>query len=394
MWLALCLGRFWVNKQMCLGEHPGMSLTIACNVGGASGYSLRTNRWTEMVGSCPDERSGEMSVVSDGVWQDVVVSVHRTIMQTGFVEGMPFTFVHDSAAMRLAHLITAPLAFGAVAALLPVATASAADTNTLHINEILVNPEGTDSPKEYVELKGAPSAVIPANTYLVFIEANTTAPGDVQNIFNLSGLTLGSNGFLVIRQNGSPYPVAAGATVVTGTGTGFSGAAGFLADTGTDIENEGYTALLINSATAPTLANDVDANNDGTTDGTVYGAWTVLDGVAALDTATASPNFAYAPASFFDGEWVGRPTGDPSGLVQSDWVGSGFSNTQTVIPFAIDETTVPASYSGKLLDHVGGPNFPAPETEVDQFSNAALIAMMVVGAAGAAVVLRRRPRTI
>ena len=42
----------------------------------------------------------------------------------------------------------------------------------------------------------------------------------------------------------------------------------------------------------------------------------MLDAVSALDPL-ADPG--YAEAKFFDGDWVGRPTGDPSGLDKVSW---------------------------------------------------------------------------
>ncbi len=287
-------------------------------------------------------------------------------------------------------LIGAAVAGGLLGAF--VAPAGAASPDALHINEIHHNPEGTDGPNEYVELRGAPNSTIPANTYLVFVEGDTgtAGPGDVQNIFNLSGLTLGSNGFLLLRQNGSPYTVDPAATVVSGTsGTGFIGAAGFQADTGGDIENESFTALLVTAPTAPALTNDIDADNNGTADGTAYASWTILDAVASLDPLA---DYGYATAKFFDAEWLGRPTGDPSGLDQADWVGSAFANSTPLPPAAtLNESTVPAAYSGFALDHIGGPNWPAPDPVVPE---APLAVMLPVGAAaltaGYLLVQRRR----
>ncbi len=75
------------------------------------------------------------------------------------------------------------------------------------INEVLFNPTGTDAPNEYIEFRGPANAAIPAGTYFVAIEGDGTPdnPGDVQTIINLSGLTFGSNGFLVLLQNGEGY---------------------------------------------------------------------------------------------------------------------------------------------------------------------------------------------
>ena len=61
------------------------------------------------------------------------------------------------------------------------------------INELLVNPPGNDAPNEYIEIRGNANEVLAASTYLLGIEGDFGAnAGDVQDIFDLSGLTLGS----------------------------------------------------------------------------------------------------------------------------------------------------------------------------------------------------------
>ena len=254
------------------------------------------------------------------------------------------------------------------------------------------NPEGTDAPNEYVEIKGTPGAVIPAGTYLVFIEgdAGTPNPGDLNSLFNLSGLTLGSNGYLLLLQTGHTYGTTPGinpaATVVVGTGAGFTGLPGFASDAGGDIENESYTALLVNSATAPALTTDIDSDNNGVADGATYASWTVLDAVATLDPLAT--DLGYAVAKFSDAEWVGRPTGDPSGTAQADWVGAGFPGAQPA-PYALFGAD-PTGYEGELLDHLGGPNFPGPDPVVPDLALPALGAVTMLGMAAAAGMLRRR----
>ena len=190
--------------------------------------------------------------------------------------------------------------FDAVRAFFGMSETTSADAPTVgppFINEILFNPPGTDGPNEYVEIRGVANSTIAANTYLVGIEGDSSGPGDVQLIFNLSGLTFGSNGYLIIRQMGNTYVVDGAATSITATGTGFTGAAGFQADgTATDIENASASFLLIQAATAPLLTDDIDADNDGVADGAVYGAWTIIDaGAGVVDNATDS---AYTPVVF------------------------------------------------------------------------------------------------
>jgi Ca2+-binding RTX toxin-like protein len=166
---------------------------------------------------------------------------------------------------------------------------------SITISEILFNPPGSDSPNEYIELKGTPGSTIANGTYLLGIEgdAGTPNPGDIQNIINLSGRTFGSNGLLVLRQRNSTYTVNANARNITNTGTGTgwgSGATsniGHSADGGVvEVEDSSVTFMLIQSSTAPTLSTDIDSNNDGIADGAVFSSWTVLDSVSILDGGT------------------------------------------------------------------------------------------------------------
>ena len=137
------------------------------------------------------------------------------------------------------------------------------------INEVLFDPPGTDAPNEYIEFRGPASATIPAGTYLVAIEGDSAEnPGDVQTIINLSGLSFGSNGFLVLLQNGNTYTTAAGTTVLTSTTAGFGGLPGaiFSADAAaTDLEDSSVSFLLIQAGTAPTLTDDIDTDDNGST---------------------------------------------------------------------------------------------------------------------------------
>src|SRR5262249_25393837 len=148
--------------------------------------------------------------------------------------------------------------------------------------------------------------------YLVDIEANGTTAGNganagtVNDLFNIGAMsvanrTTGTNGILVLRQQGSPYTNAGadGATVVTSTATGWSGANMFWTTNNagqTDMENPGASHLLLSidaGGSAPTLATDIDAANDGTINGAgaaVYNSWAINDSVAMLLGGTTLPN--------------------------------------------------------------------------------------------------------
>ena len=256
----------------------------------------------------------------------------------------------------------------------------------IYINEILMNPQGSDTGNEYIELRGTPNAPIPVGTYLVGIEGNAGA-GDVQDIFNLGGLTFGSNGLLLLLQKGSLYDTSAattaGTTVVTNTGAGVGWGNGVDSILGSgshngdnspaDIENASSTFLLINSSVAPLLSDDIDALDNGTPGG-VYASWTILDSLGLLSNSGA-PNFGYAAINFvrqggtaisvtgptitvLETEYGGR-VGNSTGSTTSDWISGDTTGSNDVPPYVLSTATNGVSnpaYRGTPLNHVGLPN--------------------------------------
>src|SRR5207253_1081655 len=137
------------------------------------------------------------------------------------------------------------------------------DPSPLFISEILFDPAGSGAPNQYVEVRGTPNQTIADGTYLVAINGNGS--GEVQALFDLSGLKLGPNGYLVLLQAGNSYAVADGTTVLTGTTTGFGGMNGnrFSAIGGTSLPGGSESYLLIQAPKAPQLTDDIDANDNG-----------------------------------------------------------------------------------------------------------------------------------
>lgn len=251
----------------------------------------------------------------------------------------------------------------------------------MYISELLFNPPGNapgsqDEPNEYIELRGTPGATIPGGTYLVDIEGDLSTGatiGDVTSIFDLSGLTFGSNGYLVLLQGSSPYDAAgataAGANVLTSTSAGFAGLLGgiYTSDTvpggfQTGLENASNSILLIRSAVPPQLfgANsDADSDDDGVLDNA---DWTIVDGVSVLDNDPGDAG--YAPVVFTQqsgmavAEYVGR-IGESTGQTTADWVAGALAGTAPNWTLETGNTT-PASFAGEALDHLGSFNFPAP----------------------------------
>jgi hypothetical protein len=142
------------------------------------------------------------------------------------------------------------------------------------INEININPPGTDNPCEYIEIRGTPGAAL-NNTYFVAIEGDGTPSGTADLVVNLGTRVIGSNGILIITGTTAcpGRTIAAGATQVTEAKL----------DTGTSgLENGTITFLLVTSPFPIVEGTDYDTNNDGTLEGLPAGA-IVLDAIGVID---------------------------------------------------------------------------------------------------------------
>lgn len=221
------------------------------------------------------------------------------------------------------------------------------------ISEIFFNPPGgNDAPAnnalEYIELLG-PSSYDLTNHYLIFLENendefNSQDPGVIENIFDLTGMSFGSNGYLVLAMRNSAYPIIAGTpfdiavpanpadptkaeslkTLANGahvyqnrdTGNGYgNGVTSSIGHVGQnlDIEGSGFTAMLIHvdpllGGVAPVLNQDLDLDNLGL-DPLPIG-WSILDsiGVFGEDDETAFGRL-YAKVNFGPGTILGAPGG-------------------------------------------------------------------------------------
>lgn len=192
------------------------------------------------------------------------------------------------------------------------------------INEIYLDPPSSfDSTHEYIELRGTPGASL-ADHYLVILENEVSAtanPGQIEAFFDLGSLSdpfFGSNGFLTLRQAGSPFNnlnplsnnqinTATGAT----WGSGAQSSVGF-SDENNDgiIENSGGTFLLIKNnggtASKPAITTpnliDLDANDDKILDDNIYTQnWTILDSIGFNGESSDINGYLYAPVNFSPG---------------------------------------------------------------------------------------------
>lgn len=284
--------------------------------------------------------------------------------------------------------------------LLLVLFAQVAIAQNLVISEIMVNPSGTDSPYEYIELRGDPGVTIAADTYLIQVEGDSNDPGDVESngdasngctvnndgttpcpqggIIDLSGVTIGSNGYVVILTTGHDYIVDPDATILFDVTDG-------------DLEGQSHSFLLVNTNGngAPSSSDDIDDDNDGEIDAAYTSIWTFIDGVSFIDDDDAN-EYAYGNVIFAESAAVATLLHPASSTVIStdtqydyaarignstgsvvdndasndavDWVGGDVPSSTTsprVWVMGSNSSAVrthPESWEGSELNHIGGPN--------------------------------------
>ncbi len=145
------------------------------------------------------------------------------------------------------------------------------------LNEISVNPPGTDQPFEFVELEGTPSSTL-NQVYFVSVEGDpgTANPGSVTAVFNMTNISFGSNGLILIEGATPGFPNVDGATTIDQQ-TAF--------DSASVLQNGSNSFLVIFSPTPITSGTDLDPTNSGAL--TLPSGASVLDGVGWSDPGTA-----------------------------------------------------------------------------------------------------------
>jgi hypothetical protein len=159
-----------------------------------------------------------------------------------------------------------------------------ATNSAVLLNEILVNPIGTDDSREYVELIGPPGASLNGLTILE-VSGNGTNIGKIFWARNLAGTNLGANGLLLIGENyQSFWPAWTGVPSATA-----------LLDMNHPrgrLDNDTTTFLLVTNFTGA-VDDDLDTNDDGTFDTVPFDL--ILDSVGWLDGSIGDR--VYSPAS-------------------------------------------------------------------------------------------------
>lgn len=171
------------------------------------------------------------------------------------------------------------------------------------INEMFIDPPGSEAAREYIELRGPAGASL-ANHWLVVVEsdnnsADTGGAGSLDIAIDLSSATFGSNGYLVMRRaSGSPYTINPSSNTFELPSTLF--------------ENGGGTYMLIDKGTGPSpfagMVLDGNVDNDEnpatTRDGLDFPGvgqegWTIRDSIGYYsETYEAVFGRTYAPVAF------------------------------------------------------------------------------------------------
>ncbi|WP_378172251.1 T9SS type A sorting domain-containing protein [Aquimarina sp. SS2-1] len=272
------------------------------------------------------------------------------------------------------------------------------NAQSIFFSEILTTPPGTDTDREYIELRCddcTPGQVLD-NIYVISVEGdkeNTTGTGRIDYIESLDGLVMGANGFIVIATAASQasFTIDAGATIVTSTTP--------------DIENLSQNWFIVQTTgdtDIPDTSDDLDSMNNGIIDDTTFLSWTILDSISLIDddgagaegeaayssqivisepdnsgdanfsTQTGS-NIFFLPLNpsgtsdaFLPLEYVarvGNSTGSTiSDSASSDWLVANISSSGDFPNYTIRSggsnqiDAVPQFYEGESINHIGSEN--------------------------------------
>lgn len=261
--------------------------------------------------------------------------------------------------MRRSSVLTRPLSglltFLMVSVLLIVGSAQsvrAQSESTVLINEVSINPAGTDQPYEYIELTGTASTSL-NNLYLVVFEGDSTSDGISDLALNLSSATMGTNGFLVFTSVTGGHSIPAGTTVLTDTRLNTGGTS--------PLENGTTSIVLISSTTAIAQATDYDTNNDGVLE--LPSGAVIQDAVGWTDGGAS--DHAYGGVILTGSGTLGAATrfvGNTTPLSSSAWYGGALTGLNSDVTYSTTVTTGNVPLGGVLTP--GTTNYAAPTTPV------------------------------
>ena len=194
----------------------------------------------------------------------------------------------------------------------PSVTASIADNDfpVVRLNEVLANPTSGDDAREYVELIAPDGAVSLSGMWLLVLEGDGGGAGTIDGAVDLSALSTGTNGLLLLGDGyATSNPWASTTAAATAVANGLNANV---------LENGSITILLVTGFTG-TVGQDLDTDNDGTFDSTPFGI--VLDSVGWTDGGSADRVYSAAVLTQSTGtpDAASRLIGNTDGNAADAW---------------------------------------------------------------------------
>tara|TARA_R110002049_G_scaffold185580_3_gene353828 strand:+ start:61123 stop:65544 length:4422 start_codon:yes stop_codon:yes gene_type:complete len=195
------------------------------------------------------------------------------------------------------------------------------------LNEVFVNPGGSDDAREYIEiLSTTGGAEALTGLWLIEVEGDGTGAGVIDNAQDLSSLSTGTNGLLLLGDGygttGTPWPA------------GTVDAATALADLdNVTMENGSITFLLVTGFSGA-VGGDIDTDNDGIIDNPLWA--TVIDSVGWTDGGGTDQTYTPATLSQVTGtpDAASRILGDTTADSAAAWYNGDIDNATTPDDFA------------------------------------------------------------
>lgn len=157
------------------------------------------------------------------------------------------------------------------------------------LNEILVNPAGSDDNREYIELRRAGGAGLAAGLWVLQVNGNAGSAGVITEAWNIGSLSFGTNGLLTIGNNYNAVPLGGPWSNLVSRATVFGDPSGYGSG---DLANGSCTWLVVSNFTGA-VNNDLDGNDDGVLD---VAPWAEIhDSVGWSDGGAG--DWVYSPAA-------------------------------------------------------------------------------------------------
>ena len=141
---------------------------------------------------------------------------------------------------------------------------SSQEATALVLNEFKANIPEDEHAKQYIELRGTPGTVIDG-VYVVQIDGDEDEEGVIDYAYNLDGVTIGSNGLVIVKNADEYNDIPAETTAINDPAirTYDPDVDGDEYEDGI-LEHDAVTYMLIRTTTALTRGDDLDTDNDGT----------------------------------------------------------------------------------------------------------------------------------